>query len=135
MSGTKRKAISAYEGPSKSVKTNSVASPAAKVLLAENDASKTTASTLKPIKATQLKEEEPLFPRGGGSALTSLEQKQIKTKAAQDALFEETSNTNKPRANEKKRRREKKNHEAKQEERVKIESLNLKVCFRSYQID
>ncbi|KAH7037801.1 uncharacterized protein B0I36DRAFT_237070 [Microdochium trichocladiopsis] len=40
---------------------------------------------------SRLKEEEPLFPRGGGSILSPLEQKQISVQAKQDVLFEQAS--------------------------------------------
>ncbi len=37
-----------------------------------------------------LREEEPLFPRGGGSVLTPLEHKQINIEAKRDVLFEQS---------------------------------------------
>ncbi|KAI9885781.1 MAG: hypothetical protein M1823_002410 [Watsoniomyces obsoletus] len=37
-----------------------------------------------------LREEEPLFPRGGGSVLTPLEHKQINLEAKRDVLFEQS---------------------------------------------
>ncbi|KAI1268533.1 nucleic acid-binding protein [Xylariaceae sp. FL1019] len=40
---------------------------------------------------SRLKEEEPLFPRGGGSVLSPLEHRQISIQAKQDALFEQES--------------------------------------------
>jgi rRNA biogenesis protein RRP5 len=36
-----------------------------------------------------LREEEPSFPRGGGSVLTPLERKQIQNQATRDVLFEQ----------------------------------------------
>lgn len=49
-------------------------------------------STLKPEPekpVSLLRTEEKAFPRGGGSALTPLEYKQIQIKATQDVLFEQ----------------------------------------------
>lgn len=40
-------------------------------------------------KISFLREEEPLFPRGGGSVLTPLEHRQINVEAQRDALFEQ----------------------------------------------
>ena len=40
-------------------------------------------------KASVLREEEPLFPRGGGSVLTPLEHRQINIEAKRDVLFEQ----------------------------------------------
>ncbi|ERT01232.1 hypothetical protein HMPREF1624_02474 [Sporothrix schenckii ATCC 58251] len=45
------------------------------------------ASTL----VSRLKEDEPLFPRGGGSVLTPLEYKQIQVQAKSDALFDQAN--------------------------------------------
>lgn len=42
------------------------------------------------FKSPVLKEEES-FPRGGASVLTSLEHKQIRVQATEDALFEQTT--------------------------------------------
>lgn len=50
---------------------------------------KPTTSSSKP---SVLKEEEN-FPRGGASILTSLEHKQIRAQATEDALFEQTTGT------------------------------------------
>lgn len=44
------------------------------------------------FKSSILKEEEN-FPRGGASVLTSLEYKQIRVQATEDALFEQTTGT------------------------------------------
>src|SRR3569833_1298645 len=48
-----------------------------------------TAAAAKPPAVTRLKDEEPLFPRGGGSVLSPLEQKQIQIQAKRDVLFED----------------------------------------------
>lgn len=36
-----------------------------------------------------IRDEEPLFPRGGGGVLTALERKQIQNQATRDVLFEQ----------------------------------------------
>lgn len=82
-----------------------------------------------------LKEEEPLFPRGGGSVLTPLEQKKIAIQAKKDVLFEETSAKKSDKADKAakgKRKRKSRVDEAlakpvKDEDAVKVESLNFKV--------
>jgi rRNA biogenesis protein RRP5 len=84
---------------------------------------------------TKLKEEEPLFPRGGGSVLTPLEQKQISIQAKKDVLFEEHSAAQKgEKASRKKRRKSRADETAdkptKDDDAVKIESLNFKVRQR-----
>jgi len=43
----------------------------------------------KPIPKSVLQQEDRAFPRGGGSVLTPLEQKQIKAQAERDVLFEQ----------------------------------------------
>ena len=43
-----------------------------------------------------LRQEEPSFPRGGASALTPLEQKQIQIQAKNDVLFEQSTGTRVP---------------------------------------
>lgn len=82
---------------------------------------------------TKLKDEEPLFPRGGGSVLTPLEQKQISIQAKKDVLFEEQSVSKKggDKAVRKKKRKSRADETdaqpAKDEDAVKVESLNFKV--------
>ena len=81
---------------------------------------------------SQLKEEEPLFPRGGGSVLTPLEQKQISIQAKKDVLFEETKSGNKgDKAVKKQKKRKSREDDASakvvDEDAVKVESLNFKV--------
>ncbi|KAL1838602.1 hypothetical protein VTK73DRAFT_4287 [Phialemonium thermophilum] len=100
-----------------------------------------------PAVVSRLKEEEPLFPRGGGSVLSPLEQKQIQIQAKNDVLFEQASGggaSSRKRdgaAPTKKKRRasEKEGKAARQaaaaaaahdEEAVKIESLNYKRLVR-----
>lgn len=87
-----------------------------------------------PATATVKKDEEPIFPRGGGSVLTPLEHKQITIEAKRDALFEEESNkpSKKEDKESKKRKRKSKDKNvakpARDENAVRIEGLNYKVC-------
>ncbi|KAJ4391778.1 rRNA biogenesis protein rrp5 [Gnomoniopsis smithogilvyi] len=87
-----------------------------------------------PAVATVKKDEEPIFPRGGGSVLTPLEHKQITIEAKRDALFEEESG-GKPSKKEDKesKKRKRKSKESKEvakpvrdENAVRIEGLNYK---------
>ncbi|KAF7175532.1 hypothetical protein CNMCM7691_009097 [Aspergillus felis] len=48
-----------------------------------------SASDAKPTELTVLRDDEPSFPRGGGSVLTPLEKKQIHIQATKDVLFEQ----------------------------------------------
>ena len=84
----------------------------------------------KPASAVSLlREEEPLFPRGGASVLTPLEQKQIQIEAKNDALFEQESAASgkKEKAKGKKRKSETGTTTVRNEDDAKIESLNFKV--------
>ncbi|KAI1375939.1 nucleic acid-binding protein [Hypoxylon crocopeplum] len=99
----------------------------------KTDAKSTSSS--KPASAStvsRLKEEEPLFPRGGGSVLTPLEYKQISVQAKQDVLFEQESGQSvKPdRASKKKKskvsRDGKSGKTENSEEAAKVQSLNYK---------
>ncbi|KAK7918305.1 hypothetical protein PG985_010179 [Apiospora marii] len=85
-------------------------------------------------KVTKLKEEEPLFPRGGGSVLTPLEHKQIQVQARQDVLFEQESSGQKKAEKAVKKKKSKsqlkdgkKNKDAADDENtIRVESLNYK---------
>ncbi|KAK3357091.1 hypothetical protein B0T25DRAFT_146638 [Lasiosphaeria hispida] len=85
----------------------------------------------KPL-VTLLKEDEPLFPRGGGSVLTPLEHKQIQVQAKNDVLFEaETSAANKKEEKAGKKKRKFKVDETstkpvRDQDAIKVESLNFK---------
>lgn len=72
-----------------------------------------------------------MFPRGGGSVLTPLEQKQISIQAKKDVLFEEQSKSKKGEKVAKKKRSKSQVDativKAKDEDAVKVESLNFKV--------
>lgn len=110
-------------------------------------------SDLKPTELTVLRDDEPSFPRGGGSVLTPLEKKQIHIQATKDVLFEQkgskkssdnlavgdddediemddaednatsTKLSRKRKAKSKKRAKE----EANEKQGVRIEGLNFKV--------
>jgi rRNA biogenesis protein RRP5 len=62
--------------------------------------SSTAGSAPKASELTVLRDDEPSFPRGGGSVLTPLERKQIHIKATKDVLFEQNSGTKKPSKDE-----------------------------------
>lgn len=103
-------------------------------------ASKQPKSPAKPADApvvTKSREEEPLFPRGGGSILTPLEQKQISIQAKKDVLFEEQSAAQPKGDNAARRKRRKARADetatksAKDDDGVKVESLNFKVGHTS----
>ncbi|KAK0621203.1 hypothetical protein B0T17DRAFT_279509 [Bombardia bombarda] len=99
---------------------------------------KTAAS--KPVTAplvSRLKEEEPMFPRGGASVLTPMEQKEIQIQAKNDVLFEQDAakaakkNDKSDKVIKKGRRKAKVDNETvkktvRDEDEVKIESLNFK---------
>lgn len=46
-------------------------------------------SATQPLNASVFRDEEPSFPRGGGSVLTPIEKKQIQAQAHRDVLFEQ----------------------------------------------
>ncbi|KAK5664339.1 hypothetical protein OQA88_562 [Cercophora sp. LCS_1] len=82
-----------------------------------------------------LKDEEPLFPRGGASVLSPLEQKQIQIQAKKDVLFEQESSAAGKKKVDKVSKKKKRKSEAdvkpaQSEDSVKIESLNFKRLVR-----
>lgn len=117
----------------KSPKSNGAKPPA--------PASKASApSTLQPLKSsvlTSLRDDEPMFPRGGGSVLTPLEQKKIQMQAKQDALDEANADelnetSSKPKAKARKERASRKKETKSTTDKVdpdavKVESLSFKV--------
>ncbi|KAI1393868.1 nucleic acid-binding protein [Hypoxylon trugodes] len=99
---------------------------------AKDDAKPSSKST-SAAAVSRLKEEEPLFPRGGGSVLTPLEHKQISIQAKQDVLFEQESGqgaNNPDRTSKKKKTKASKDGKSANfhqgDESAKIESLNFK---------
>lgn len=128
MSSLKRKdAPGGKEGPSKRPKGEAKGTT-------KSPKAASNASPAVPI-ISKLKEEEPLFPRGGGSVLSPLEHKQIQVQAKHDALFEqETETPSKAEKGQKKKKRKSTSKDGKgldkllrDEDAVKIESLNYKV--------
>ncbi|KND89002.1 rRNA biogenesis protein rrp5 [Tolypocladium ophioglossoides CBS 100239] len=141
MSNLKRKDAPGGHPPAKSAKNSKAARPS------KNDApskdAKPAAKTTKkaaesggePAKApavSLLKDEEPMFPRGGGSVLTPLEQKQIQLEAKADAMREDEFDTG-AKAQTKKKRKMSIKGDGKAgaskkdgEDAVKVESLNFK---------
>lgn len=108
--------------------------------LNKTNESTTAPSTSQPAKSsvlTLLKDEEPMFIRGGGSVLTPLEQKQIQMKAKADAFDEDELDVSGKSKDKKTERKEKKraskksdkqtSHPVRGEDSVKVESLNFKV--------
>ncbi|KAL2819118.1 hypothetical protein BJX63DRAFT_28163 [Aspergillus granulosus] len=61
----------------------------------KKDGKSSTDSAPKTSELTVLRDDEPSFPRGGGSVLTPLERKQIHIKATKDVLFEQKSGAKK----------------------------------------
>lgn len=158
MGSLKRKEVSAGGGASKTAKTNTHnnggrPSKRAKADKAddkkrksdkseksENGENKAPASGIPAVSlVSKLKEDEPLFPRGGGSVLTPLEFKQIQVQAKSDALFDQEKDA---AEGDKQAKRKPKNRRKGKESAgtvhdatgsgVKIESLNYKVrcCVR-----
>lgn len=143
MGSLKRKDVPGANAPTaKPAQHADEARPSKRPKSSKTDA-KTKSTTDRASKAmsasatvSTLKEEEPLFPRGGASVLTPLEQKQIQVQAKKDALFEQESGppTGKADKTSKKKKRTPESKLdrsslklARDEDAVKIESLNYKV--------
>ena len=148
MSSLKRKESSTGGGPSKSSRTGAAnknykdsntdgarPSKRAKADKSDKSDSKKPAEPAAPSAVTaplvsRLKEDEPLFPRGGGSVLTPLEVKQIQVQAKRDALYDqENQGDDKAEKTKKKSKSKRKAGDPAKPEAdgVKIESLNFKV--------
>lgn len=145
MSTLKRKGApsgiaSKKDSPAKKVKSEKAADKTPEKKTSRTPDKKPSKSADKPASSApsiaRVKEEEPLFPRGGGSVLTPLEHKQITIQAKQDALFEEESGkaTNKGEKDSKKKKRKSSGKDVKKSDKpahdpdaVKIEALNYKV--------
>jgi len=99
------------------------------------ESAKTTQA--KPASAanvSRLKEEEPLFPRGGGSVLSPLEHRQISIQAKQDVLFEQESGEGTKKAEKALKKKKSKTSVNKSangakhaDDAIKAESLNYQV--------
>ncbi|EHA53010.1 hypothetical protein MCOR27_006576 [Pyricularia oryzae] len=114
----------AGEPPSKRPRSDSASK-------SKDKADKPASAPAAPV-VSKLKEDEPLFPRGGGSVLTPLEHKQIKVQASKDVLFEQESGKSKgkedraPKKLKGKKSKTQLKELAKNADSVKIESLNFK---------
>ncbi|KAI0014056.1 nucleic acid-binding protein [Xylariaceae sp. FL0662B] len=143
MSSLKRKDAPGASSAAKVSKSNGESRPSKRSKSGQTS-TKTDTKPIKPPKSsepkpagiptiTRLKEEEPLFPRGGGSVLSPLEHKQISIQAKQDVLFEQASGQDAKKADrtsKKKKVRAPKDRKSSNtylgEDSVKIESLNYK---------
>ncbi|KAK1467106.1 S1 RNA binding domain-containing protein [Colletotrichum melonis] len=136
MSSLKRKDAPGGTPPSKAAKASKVSRPSKRDTPSKDKKDRKTTEDAPapraPAVSALLKDEEPLFPRGGGSVLTPLEQKQITMEAKADAAKEEAElfDTNvKGKAKKEKRRKAKDTKDtkpARDEDAVKIEGLNFK---------
>ncbi|PTB38367.1 uncharacterized protein TrAFT101_011527 [Trichoderma asperellum] len=139
MSTLKRKDAPGGNPPPKSAKNFKEARPTKKEASAK-DAKPAAKAHRKSDAATEerskapiisvLKDDEPVFPRGGGSVLTPLEQKKIQMEAKADAIREEEFETSaKPQKKKVKKsaaKGDKKMEKKADEDTIKIESLNFK---------
>ncbi|KAI9373667.1 hypothetical protein BJX61DRAFT_501920 [Aspergillus egyptiacus] len=94
MAPIKRKGNAAEEAPARNPQKR------ARVGAEERKKDSKTSSADSGPKASELTvrpDDEPSFPRGGGSVLTPLERKQIQIKATKDVLFEQKSGGKKAR--------------------------------------
>ncbi|KAF7550002.1 hypothetical protein G7046_g8161 [Stylonectria norvegica] len=143
MSNLKRKDAPGGNPPSKSAKNTKEARPTKKESSSKDakpayDAKPASEAPVKKPVVSLLKDEEPMFPRGGGSVLTPLEQKQIQLEAKADALKEDEFNTTSKTLKKKKRKNaiesESKKGEKKggddEEDAIKVESLSFKTLVK-----
>ena len=143
MSSLKRKERPAPPPPTKSARPASESRPSKRTKSGESakdDGKKNDKKNDGPKPATapvisRLKEDEPVFPRGGGSILSPLEHKHIQIQAKNDVLFEQETDKGKKAEKEakgaKKQSRKSKGDDtsskpARDEDAVKIEGLNFK---------
>lgn len=142
MSSLKRKLASEQDTADKAAKKPKDARPS-KQHNSKDDATTTSTKPRKsvgsgdrvPKNATVslLKDEEPMFPRGGGSVLTPLEKKQINLDAKADALHEEefaagdTSQKKKKRKSAISKLDHKKGDALPKQDTVKVDSLSFTV--------
>ncbi|KHN97614.1 RNA-binding domain, S1 [Metarhizium album ARSEF 1941] len=142
MSNLKRKDAPGGQPPAKSAKNtkhgrpSKTDGPEIAKSKASNAKPKTSNNDAAPAKApvvSLLRNEEPIFPRGGGSVLTPLEQKQIQLEAKADARREEEFDTSGGKAQRKQKKRtisskgnKKESKKKDSNDSVKVESLNFK---------
>ncbi|KAI0402938.1 hypothetical protein F4802DRAFT_332506 [Xylaria palmicola] len=132
MSSLKRKDAPGGAPAAKSPKRSKSDQPLSKSSASSSQSAKPPQQ--KPASAvgvSRLKEEEPLFPRGGGSVLSPLEHRQISIQAKQDVLFEQESGQKAKKAEQSAKRKKSKTPKNKTsngtrpaEDAVRIESLN-----------
>ncbi|KAK2681619.1 hypothetical protein RAB80_003412 [Fusarium oxysporum f. sp. vasinfectum] len=135
MSNLKRKDAPGGNPPAKSAKNTKEARPTKKEDVGKDakPAPKKSAETAEKAPVVSLlKEDEPMFPRGGASVLTPLEQKKIQLEAKADAMRDEEFNTGNKVQKKKKRKTalkgDKKSDKktGEEEQAVRIESLSFK---------
>ena len=132
MSNLKRKVAPGEQPPAKSAKSSKEGRPSKSETATKASKPKSAAKNDGPV-VSLLKSEEPAFPRGGGSVLTPLEQKQISLEARADARRDEEFDVG-----SKAQKKQKKTPSTKSsktgskkkddsEDAIKVESLNFKV--------
>ncbi|EXL97222.1 hypothetical protein FOIG_10871 [Fusarium odoratissimum NRRL 54006] len=135
MSNLKRKDAPGGNPPAKSAKNTKEARPTKKENVGKDakPAPKNSPETAEKAPVVSLlKEDEPMFPRGGASVLTPLEQKKIQLEAKADAMRDEEFNTGNKVQKKKKRKTalkgDKKSDKktGEEEQAVRIESLSFK---------
>ncbi|KAL7806024.1 hypothetical protein V8C26DRAFT_356904 [Trichoderma gracile] len=139
MSTLKRKDAPGGNPPPKSAKNTKEGRPSKKEAPAKDAKSPTkahrksesaTEERPKPAVVSVLKDDEPVFPRGGGSVLTPLEQKKIQMEAKADAIreeeFETGAKSQKKKAKKAAVKSDKKTEKKAEEDSIRIESLNFK---------
>ncbi|EQK98580.1 Nucleic acid-binding, OB-fold-like protein [Ophiocordyceps sinensis CO18] len=142
MSNLKRKDAPGGHPPSKSAKKSKAARPTKTDALSKKDAKPAASKAPKEADESDdkrpkapvvslLKDEEPVFPRGGGSVLTPLEQKQIQLEAKADALRDDEFDAGAKAQQKKKRKLEFKSDKKTPitkdgDDAIWVESLNFK---------
>lgn len=137
MSNLKRKDAPGGNPPAKSAKNTKEARPTTTEKVGKDAKLAPKKSAEAPEKApvvSILKEDEPMFPRGGASILTPLEQKKINIEAKADAMRDEEFNTVTKDQKKKKRKTALKGGDKKvdkktgdEEQAIRVESLSFKV--------
>ncbi|KAM0373594.1 hypothetical protein ACHAPY_008830 [Fusarium culmorum] len=136
MSNLKRKDAPGGNPPAKSAKNTKEARPTTTEKVGKDAKLAPKKSAEAPEKApvvSILKEDEPMFPRGGASILTPLEQKKINIEAKADAMRDEEFNTATKDQKKKKRKTALKGGDKKvdkktgdEEQAIRVESLSFK---------
>lgn len=148
MSNLKRKGAPGDQPPPKSARNSKESRPSKSDSSAAHKPAKTGKQSGKPAESSNtrpqapvvslLKDEQPIFPRGGGSVLTPLEQRQIQLEAKADARredeFETAGSKTQKKVPQQKRKKttstkgdKKGNVKKDTEDTVKVDSLSFKV--------